>query len=78
MEREARILKARRKELGMSQTEVALNAGIQIQQYQKFEYGERKLSNSSMVLGLRICAVLEHDPYEFVFENDTDWMKKIR
>ena len=78
MEREARILKARRKELGMSQTEVALNAGIQIQQYQKFEYGERKLSNSSMVLGLRIFAVLELDPYEFAFESDTDWMKKIR
>lgn len=78
IEREARILKARRKELGLSQTEVALNAGIQIQQYQKFEYGERKLSNSSMVLGLRICAVLELDPYEFAFESDTDWMKKIR
>ena len=78
MEREARILKARRKELGMSQTEVALNAGIQIQQYQKFEYGERKLSNSSMVLGLSICAVLELDMYEFTFESDTDWMKKIR
>ena len=59
----------------MSQTEVALNAGIQIQQYQKFEYGERK---SSMVLGLRICAILELDPYEFAFESDFDWMKKIR
>ena len=78
MEREARILKARRKELGLSQTEVALNAGIQIQQYQKFEYGERKLSNSSMVLGLRIRAVLELDPYEFAFGNDMDWVKKIR
>lgn len=78
MEREAKILKAKRKELGLSQTEVALNAGIQIQQYQKFEYGERKLSNSSMVLGLHICVVLELDPYEFAFESDTDWMKKIR
>lgn len=78
MNREARILKARRKELGLSQTDVALNAGIQIQQYQKFEYGQRKLSNSSMVLGLRICAILELDPYEFAFESDFDWMKKIR
>ena len=32
MNREARILKTRRKELGLSQTDVALNAGIQIQQ----------------------------------------------
>ncbi len=78
MNREARILKARRKELGLSQTDVALNAGIQIQQYQKFEYGQRKLSNSSMVLGLRICAILELDPYELAFESDTDWMNKIR
>lgn len=78
MNREARILKERRKELGLSQTDVALNAGIQIQQYQKFEYGQRKLSNSSMVLGLRICAILELDPYEFAFESDFDWMKKIR
>ena len=72
MEREARILKARRIELGLSQTDVAAQSGIQIQQYQKFEYGDRKLSNSSMVLGLRICAVLELDPYEFVFAGDFD------
>lgn len=78
MNREAMILKARRIELGLSQTDVALNSGISIQQYQKFEYGDRKLSNSSMVLGLRICAVLELDPYEFAFENEKDWMKKIR
>ena len=78
MDREAKILKQRRKELGLSQMDVAINAGIQIQQYQKFEYGDRKLSNSSMVLGLRICAVLELDPYEVAFENEKDWMKKIR
>ena len=78
MDREAKILKQRRKELGLSQMDVAINAGIQIQQYQKFEYGDRKLSNSSMMLGLRICAVLELDPYEFAFETNLDWMKKIR
>lgn len=78
MDREAKILKQRRKELGLSQMDVAINAGIQIQQYQKFEYGDRKLSNSSMMLGLRICAVLELDPYEFAFESNLDWMKKIR
>lgn len=39
MDREAKILKQRRKELGLSQMDVAINAGIQIQQYQKFEYG---------------------------------------
>lgn len=78
MNREAIILKRRRIELGLSQTDVALNSGISIQQYQKFEYGDRKLSSSSMVLGLRICAVLELDPYEVAFESEKDWMKKIR
>ena len=77
-EREARILKKRRKELGLSQMEVALNAGLKLQQYQNFEYGSRKLSNSSCILALRICAVLELDPFELVFENSKDWVKKIR
>ena len=46
MNREAMILKARRIELGLSQTDVALNSGISIQQYQKFEYGDRILSQA--------------------------------
>lgn len=76
--RESTMLKNRRIELGLSQTEVALNAGIQLQQYQKFEYGQRQLSNSTMLLGLRICAVLEIDPYEFAFGSTRDWSKKVR
>lgn len=32
-ERESRILRERRLELGLSQTEVALNAGLQLQHY---------------------------------------------
>ena len=35
MNREAMILKTRRIELGLSQTDVALNSGISIQQYYK-------------------------------------------
>ena len=60
---EALILKKRRKELNMTQTDVANAIGIQLQQYQLFEYGTRKVSTSSMLLGLRLCAVLELDPY---------------
>lgn len=78
IEREAKILRNRRVELGMSQMDVAMNAEIQIRQYQRFEYGDRRLSNSSMILGLRVCAVLKLDPYEFVFESGTDWTKKVR
>ena len=75
--REALILKKRRKELGLTQTEVADAIGIQLQQYQMFEYGTRKVSNSSMILGLRLCAALELKPYELVFEKELDWVKKV-
>lgn len=75
--REAMILKKRRKELGLTQTEVADAIGIQMQQYQMFEYGTRKVSTSSMILGLRLCAALELKPYELVFEKESDWVKKV-
>ena len=75
--REAMILKKRRKELGLTQTEVADAIGIQLQQYQMFEYGPRKVSTSSMILGLRLCAALELKPYELVFEKESDWVKKV-
>lgn len=75
--REALILRKRRKELNMTQSEVADAIGVQVQQYQLFEYGTRKVSTSSMILGLRLCAVLELDPYELVFEKDADWVKKV-
>lgn len=76
--REAMILKKRRKEMGMTQTDVAGQVGIQLQQYHLYEYGKRKVSSSSMLLGLRLCAVLELDPYELIFEKSTDWVKKVR
>jgi hypothetical protein len=42
-----------------------------------FEYGTRKVSTSSMILGLRLCAALELKPYELVFEKESDWVKKV-
>ena len=75
--REAQILKKRRKELGLTQTDVADAIGVQLQQYQMFEYGTRKVSTSSMILGLRLCAALELEPYELVFEKESDWVKKV-
>jgi DNA-binding XRE family transcriptional regulator len=75
--REALILKKRRKELGLTQSDVADAIGVQQQQYQMFEYGTRKVSTSSMILGLRLCAALELEPYELVFEKESDWVKKV-
>ncbi len=63
----ADILRERRLELDMTQEEVALELGMSIHQYQRYEYGDHRISNCPMRIGLRICAVLELDPYEVVF-----------
>ncbi|MBQ1492395.1 MAG: helix-turn-helix transcriptional regulator [Blautia sp.] len=64
---EGMIIKTRRKELRLSQQEVAAAIGVELRQYQRFEYGERLVSHTSFMQGLRICAALELDPYGFVF-----------
>lgn len=64
--REGTILRERRLELGLTQNEVARESGIDLQHYQQFEYGVRVFSNCRMQTGLRVCAVLELDPYEFI------------
>ena len=72
MNREAKILRDRRMELGISQQALATEVGMQIRQYQRFEYGQQLLSNTSMKQGLRICAALELNPFEVVFEDGVD------
>ena len=65
-DQEGLVLRERRQELGMTQLDVALELGMSIHQYQRYEYGEHKLSNCPMKIALRICAVLELNPYEVV------------
>ena len=72
MDREAMILKNRRDSLGLTQDEVAAEAGMSLRAYQRYEYGLFKLSGASMKVGLRICAALELDPFEVIFENGKD------
>ena len=50
MNREATILRDRRKELGFSQQALATEVGLQVRQYQRFEYGQQLLSNANMRL----------------------------
>ena len=71
-DREAAIIRQRRTELGLSQQDIATEVGMQVQQYQRFEYGERKLSRTSLKQALRICMALELDPYEIAFEDGKD------
>ena len=70
--RAGQLLRERRLELGMTQEEIALELGMSIHQYQRYEYGETKLANSRMKTGLRICSILELDPYEAVFGTEQD------
>lgn len=67
---EARLLKSRRLALGYSQQYVAEAVGIQLRQYQRLEYGEILMSRMYMRTGLRICRVLQIDPYELVFAGE--------
>lgn len=65
-DREGQIIRDRRIELGLTQEQAAMELGISLQQYQRYEYGERRFSNCPMRIGLRICAVLELVPFEVV------------
>ena len=59
------VLRNRRKQLNMTQQEVANAADIQLRQYQRLENNERSMTGASMRIGLAICAVLKLDPYRF-------------
>ncbi len=61
-----KILRSRRLELGMTQEQVALKLGMSIHQYQRYEYGEHRFPNIPMRIGLRVCTVLELDPFELL------------
>ena len=50
----------------MTQEEVALKLGMSIHQYQRYEYGEHRFPNIPMRIGLRVCTVLELDPFELL------------
>ncbi len=66
LELEHHILHERRKELKLTQQQVADSAGIQLRQYQRFESGERNISGSSARIMLSVCEVLLLDPFVFL------------
>ena len=53
-DRAAQILRARRLELGMTQEEVAMQLGMSLHQYQRYEYGEHRIAHCQMKIGLRM------------------------
>lgn len=54
-------LKSQRHKIGLTQREVAEKAAIAIQQYQKFESGERNLLNASFVIAAAVLEALDFD-----------------
>ena len=64
---ECETIRERRLELGLTQEQVASTLQMNLREYQRYEHGDFKLANSRMRTGLRICAVLELDPYVAVF-----------
>ena len=69
---EKEVLLQRRKELKLTQKQVADRAGIQLRQYQRFEMGERDILSSSARIMLSICGVLNIDPYMFMGKENAD------
>ena len=69
--RESKMLREARFRMKYSQQQVATMIGIQVRQYQRFEYGETEDSRISLRAGLLLCAVLGLDPAELVFDRKT-------
>ena len=59
------VLKEKRLILGMTQKPVADKANLVLQQYQKFESGERSIMNCSFGLACRIIEALNMDICRF-------------
>ena len=65
MQQEHHILQQRRKELNLTQQQVADKAKIQLRQYQRLESGAQSVSGTSSRILFSVCQVLRLDP-EFI------------
>ena len=59
------VLREKRIMAGLTQKQVADRAGITLQQYQKFESGERNIMNSSFQIACRVIEALGMNISEF-------------
>lgn len=62
---ESGLLLNRRKQLGLTQSDVAKKAGITVRQYQRLESGERRLSTSTFRIAMGVINALRLDPQRF-------------
>lgn len=66
MEDYRKQIRKRRQELGLTQKEVEELLGMGIGSYQRIERGRRSVHKMSFEAGLRLCAILDIDPYELL------------
>lgn len=64
--RVTQMLRSARKKSGLSQLQLATELDVQVRQYQRLEYGEQPFSSVNIRLGLKICRILQIDPYDLV------------
>lgn len=75
--RETELLRNARLRLHLSQQQVATLIGMQVRQYQRFEYGETEIQRINIRAGLALCAVLELDPVSLVFGGRTEALTEL-
>ena len=63
------LLKETRVVTGLTQQQVADKAGIKLQQYQKFESGERNLRTASFQIACRVLEALNLDIVKYFHRN---------
>lgn len=59
----------RRKELGLTQTDLANAAGVPMRAIQKYENGETKVKNMTLEYAIRLADALSIDPRELLDDN---------
>lgn len=69
------LLRERRVTSGLTQQQVADRAGIKLQQYQKFESGERNLRTASFQIACKVLEALDLDIVKY-FHKEYAWGKE--
>jgi len=76
--REHKLIRQARIQLGLSQQQVATLISIQIRQYQRLEYRESDVQKLGIRAGLALCIVLELDPYNLIFGSHPETVEDLK
>lgn len=69
------VLREKRLTSGLTQQQVADRAGIKLQQYQKFESGERNLRTASFQIACKVLEALDLDIVKY-FHKEYAWGRR--